>query len=107
MFLTDPFCWTAKRSSWFKVFFSSSAADSWVFEVSSFNSTQVSHYSLENVAASDLRILNSLRKLHIVSLTTTFSFSYFDLILLSATSAVFQFDLGASQSAHVLSTAMT
>lgn len=115
--VSTSFCWTAKRRSWFNVFFSSSAAVSW-FVKSSHWVTYSSHlaaniarrpgkliYSqkveqpeelktlLENVAASDFSILNSFLKLHIVSLTTSFSFSYFDLRLLSATSAVFLFDL--------------
>jgi hypothetical protein len=55
-----------------------------------------SHFSL----ASDFRILNSL---HIVSLTPTFSFSYFDLRLLSATSAVFLFDLSTLRSVAICS----
>lgn len=59
--------------------------------------------SLENVAASDFRILSSFLKLHIVSLTTTFSFSYFDFRLLRATSAVFLFDLSTVRSVAICS----
>lgn len=47
---------------------------------------------LEKVAASSFKILSSFLKLHIVSLTTNFSFSYFDFRLFNATSAVFLFD---------------
>ena len=49
--------------------------------------------SLEKVAASSFRILSSLRSLDMVSLTTSFSFSYLDLRFVRATSAVFLFDL--------------
>ncbi|RNA30652.1 hypothetical protein BpHYR1_011494 [Brachionus plicatilis] len=83
----------ASRSRELSVFFSSSAASSILCDSSSW-ATYSSHRAVNmalrvaNVAASSFNVLSSFRNFCIVSVTTSFSFSYLLFKLASATSAV-------------------
>ncbi len=92
------FCCMAKRNNEFNVFFSSSAAVNCRCS-SSICDTYSSHRavniarSVANVAASSFNVFSSFLSFCIVSVTTSFSFSYLLFKLASATSAVCLFAL--------------